>query len=78
MSIPADEEKWISSPVPLSATARSFMGASLRRRRILTIGGAIFAVMGLSGWYVGGIPDMGVLWDDMSDGRSIEADGADI
>jgi len=69
MSIPTDEEKWIPSPVPTLAT-RSLLGGALRRRRILTFGGMLLAVIGLGGWYVGGLPDMGDLWNDMDDGVS--------
>ena len=70
MSIPTDEEKWIPSPVSTLASTRSCFGGSLRRRRIVAIGGILLAIIGLGGWYVGGLPDMGVLWDDMGDGMS--------
>jgi len=70
MSIPTDEEKWIPSPVSTLPSTRSYYGGILRRRRILAIGGILLAVIGLGGWYVGGLPDMGDLWDDMGDGMS--------
>ena len=70
MSIPTDEEKWIPSPVSTLPSTRSCYGGILRRRRILAIGGILLAVVGLGGWYVGGLPDMGDLWDDMGDGMS--------
>jgi hypothetical protein len=70
MSIPTDEEKWIPSPVPTLASTRTFFGGSLRKRRILVLGGMSLAMMGIVGWWVGGLPDMGDLWDDMGDGMS--------
>lgn len=70
MSIPTDEEKWIPSPVPTLASTRTFLGGGLRRRRILALGGMSLAMMGMMGWYLGGLPDMGYLWDDMGDGMS--------
>jgi hypothetical protein len=70
MSIPTDEEKWIPSPVPTLASTRTFLGGSLRKRRILTLGGMTLAMMGMVGWYLGRLPDMGDLWDDMGEGMS--------
>lgn len=67
MSIPTDEEKWIPSPVPKLATARTFFGGSLRKRRLLVSGSVILAVMGLGGWswYIdGGLPEMVGFWGD--------------
>jgi len=69
MSIPTDEEKWIPSPVPTLST-RSLLGGTLRKRRILVLGGMTLAMMGMAGWYLGGLPDVGDLWDDMGDGMS--------
>jgi hypothetical protein len=70
MSIPADEEKWISSPVPKTAT-RSCMGTNLRRRRLAIVGGSVLAIMVFGGWQLGAIPNVGGVWDGMSDGKSL-------
>jgi hypothetical protein len=70
MSIPTDEEKWIPSPVPTLASTRTFLGGGLRRRRILVLGGMSLAMMGMVGWYMGGLAEIGDLWSDMGDGMS--------
>jgi hypothetical protein len=58
-----DEEKWIPSPVPTLAATRSLFGSTIRKRRILGVIGFVLVLMGLSGWYVGGLPVLDDMWD---------------